>query len=154
MATEQLRAIHPATKHFVAAFFMIVGIGTAWFIYATTSPGDEWSRRWLLVVVPFIAGQGLLFGWYKTWRTVLLWLATIYLLTPFIAARIESCTTIIPGAIPCFADVVLLRKITSQIGHPVYFLTLITLHTVSILVLWVVLARQGADHASTGPTTD
>lgn len=154
MATEQLPALHPATKHLVVGFFMAIGIGTAWYIYATTSPIDEWSRRWLIIVIPFLSGQGLLYGWYRAWRTVLLWIAAIYLFSPFIAARVESCVTVIPGAVPCFADVVILREVTSQAGHPVYFLTLIVVHTICMLALWILVARQGADNASAGPSTD
>jgi hypothetical protein len=85
---------------------------------------------------------------------VLLWIAAIYLFSPFIAARIESCVTVIPGAVPCFADVVILREVTSQAGHPVYFLTLIVVHTICMLALWILVARQGADNASAGPSTD
>jgi len=154
MATEQLPTLLPVTKHAIVGFFMTLGIGVAWYIYATTSPFDEWSRRWLLVVVPFLSGQGLLFGWHRAWRTVLLWIAAIYLFTPFIAARVESCTTVIPGAVPCFADVVILREVTSQTGHHVYFLTLIAVHTIGMLALWVLVARQGAVDASARPSTD
>jgi len=154
MATEQLPALHPITKNLIAGFFVVIGIVTAWYVYATTSPTDEWSRRWLLVVVPFLSGQGLLYGWHQAWRNVLLWLAAIYLFAPFVAARIESCATVIPGAVPCFADVVILREITSQNGHPVYFFALISVHTISVLILWVMLARQGADDASASTPTD
>jgi hypothetical protein len=101
-----------------------------------------------------LSGQGLLFGWHRAWRTVLLWIAAIYLFTPFIAARVESCTTVIPGAVPCFADVVILREVTSQTGHHVYFLTLIAVHTIGMLALWVLVARQGAVDASARPSTD
>jgi len=154
MATEQLPALHPVTKHLIAGFFVVIGISAAWYIYATTSPTDEWSRRWLLVIVPFLSGQGLIYGWHQSWRNVLLWVAAIYLFAPFIAARIESCVTVIPGAVPCFADVVILRELTSQNGHPVYFLALVSVHTISILILWGMLARQGADDASTRTPTD
>lgn len=154
MATQQLPALHPITKHAVTILFIVSGIVIAWYLYATTAPTDEWSRRWLLVIVPFLSGQGLLFGWSHAWRDILLWVAAIYLFAPFIAARIESCTTVIPGEVPCFADVVILRELTSQMGHPVYFLALISVHTCSILILWLVLARQGVPHASTHPSTD
>jgi hypothetical protein len=50
--------------------------------------------------------------------------------------------------------VVILREVTSQTGHPVNFLTLIVVHAISMLALWVLVARQGADDASARPSTD
>ena len=149
-----LPPIRPIWKHLTVVFFVLVGIITSWYLYATTQLYDEWGRRWTLILVPVLSGQGLIFGWNHRWRLVLLWLCVIYLAAPFVAARLESCLTVIPGSVPCFADVVLVREITSQSGHAIYNPALIALQTAGVLALWLWLAREGAPDASPGTPAD
>jgi hypothetical protein len=152
--TPALPPIAPVYKHLVVVSFVLVGIAVSWYIFLTTPLYDEWGRRWTLVLIPLLSGQGLLYGWSHRWRDVLLWLCVIYLGSPLIAARLESCLTDIPGAIPCFGDVVLVRELTSQAGHPVYTPALIALQTIGVVVLWLWLTRKGAPDASPGTPAD
>lgn len=152
--TPVLPPISPTRKHLVVVFFVVLGILSSWYIYISTSPFDEWARRWTLILIPVLSGQGLIFGWNHQWRLVSLWLCVIYLGSPFVAARLESCLTDIPGAVPCFGDVVLVREITSQAGHPIYNPALIALQTLGMIALWIWLAREGAPDASPGTPAD
>ena len=66
----------------------------------------------------------------------------MYLLTPFVSARIESCLLPIDSQLPCFAELEQVRRAGDRSGHRVYFVGLIVVHTLATGVLWFFTHRQ------------
>lgn len=142
-------------SHGIAALAVIFSAVVSITIWYESNPNDDWARRWILVAIPFISTLGLLIGWRSIWRDTLLGMAIVYLFSPFIAARIESCWLPIPGAVPCFADNKIVLELASQLAHPIYYPVLIGLHLAGALFMWSLVASKGGHYApSTGTTTD
>lgn len=120
-----------------------------------SDPSDNWARRWVLVCIPFVSAFGLLLGWRSMWRDTLLGMAAIYLFSPFVAARVESCWLPINGAFTCFAGNIAVVEMASQLAHPIYYPVLIGLHLSGTLFMWALVASRGGHYApSTGTATD
>lgn len=140
-------------QHTIAALSLVTGLMIALTLWLQNQPGDLWSRRWLLIIIPLISGIALLISWRNVWQDVALGIAVTYFVTPLLAARLESCFLPIDGAIPCFADVNQVRIIADQLGHPIYYPWLIVFHVIGIGVTWWYVSRKGASDASARPTT-
>jgi hypothetical protein len=139
-------------QYTIATLGLGIGLIIALTIWLQNQPGDLWSRRWLLVIIPLISGITLLISWRHVWQDVAFGIAVTYFVTPLIAARIESCFLPIEGAIPCFADVNQVRVVADQLGHPLYYPGLIVLHVVGVGVTWWYVSRKGEFDASTRQT--
>lgn len=137
----------------ISAIGLVASLTIALSVWLQNQPGDLWSRRWLLIIIPMIGGVALLISWRHVWQDVALGVAVTYFVTPLLAARIESCTLPIAGAIPCFADVNQVRVLADQLEHPVYYPGLIVLHVVGIGLTWWYVRRKGGADASTRQTT-
>jgi hypothetical protein len=148
-------SISPWLSHVIVALAIIVSTIGSYIIWYGSDPSDDWARRWVLVAIPFVSAFGLLIGWRLRWRDTLLGMAVIYLFSPFLAARVESCWLPIPGAVPCFADNKVVLELASQLAHPIYYPVLIGLHLAGALFMWSLVASKGGHYApSTGTTTD
>ncbi|MFZ9857734.1 MAG: hypothetical protein ACO3F2_05290 [Roseiflexaceae bacterium] len=134
----------------IGAFSSLIIALSIWLL---NQPGDLWSRRWLLIMIPLISGIALLISWRHVWQDVALGIALTYFVTPLLAARIESCFLPIDGAIPCFADVNQVRTIADQLGHPIYYPGLIVFHVIGVGVTWWYISRKGESDASARQTT-
>ncbi len=142
-------------SHGVTALAIIVSALVSTTVLFGSNPNDDWARRWILVAIPFVSAFGLLIGWRSMWRDTLLGMVVIYLFSPFLAARVESCWLPIPGAVPCFADNKVVLELASQLAHPIYYPVLIGLHLAGALFMWSLVASKGGHYApSTGTTTD
>ena len=142
-------------SHAVTALAIVLSTIISIMVWFGSNPNDDWARRWVLVAIPFISAFGLLIGWRLLWRDTLLGMAVIYLFSPFLAARVESCWLPIPGAVPCFADNKVVLELASQLAHPIYYPVLIGLHVAGALFMWSLVASKGGHYApSTGTTTD
>jgi predicted Na+-dependent transporter len=141
------------TNHIISGLSLVIALVMTLFVWLQAEPGDLWSRRWLLIIIPIISGLGLLISWRHVWQDVALGIAVTYFVTPLIAARVESCFLPIDGAIPCFADVNQVRVLADQLGHPMYYPGLILLHVIGVGVTWWYVSRKGGFDASARPTT-
>lgn len=157
---SQPPAVIPATPlgHLWALIGIAVGFYIAYTSWTGSAPSDDWGRRWTLVAIPFCATLGLLIGWWSAWRTVALAMVTVYLFSPFVAARVESCLLPIPDAVPCFADHKVVLDLASQLAHPVYYPVLLGLHLAGSFFVWSFVASKGGQNyvatASASPPTD
>lgn len=134
-----------------------VGFYIAYTSWTGSAPSDDWGRRWVLVAIPSMTTVGLVLGWRSAWRTIVLAMSTVYLFSPFVAARVESCLLPIPDTIPCFADNSIVLDLASRLAHPIYFPVLIGLHLAGAFLVWSFVASNGGHYvsaASTGPTSD
>lgn len=131
-------------RQIIMACCFFISVVTATFWWMTTSQTGDVSRSALLFIIPLGSGIGLTLGWPKQWRTIWVNVLLIYLLTPFVSARIESCLLPIAGQWPCVAELDLVRSAGNQSGHRIYFTGLIVLHTLTTGVLWVFTHRQEA----------
>ena len=140
-------------QHSIAAIGMFISLIIAANIWLQYPSSDLWSRRWLLVVMPFLSGIALLISWRHVWQDVALGIVTTYFFAPLIAARIESCFLPIDNAVPCFADVNQVRVLADQLGHPVYYPGLIVLHVIGIGATWWYVSHKGGVDAPARQTT-
>ena len=131
-------------RQIIMAVWSVASLAVATFWWATTSQTSDVSRAALLFIIPLGSGIGLTLGWPRQWHTIWLGVLLMYLLTPFVAARIESCLLPIDGQLPCFAELDQVRGAGNQSGHRVYFGGLIVLHTLATGVLWFFTHRQEA----------
>ncbi|MFN5060019.1 MAG: hypothetical protein ACK5GU_08890 [Chloroflexota bacterium] len=141
------------TQYTIVTLGLLTSLIIALSVWLQNQPDDLWSRRWLLIIIPTISGIALLISWRHVWQDVALGMAVTYFVTPLIAARIESCFLPIDGAIPCFADVNQVRVLADQLGHPIYYPGLITLHVIGVGVTWWYVSRKGGFDASARQTT-
>ncbi len=154
--SSEIPLLTPARiSHGVTALAIVVSTIISIMVWYGSNPNDDWARRWVLVAIPFISAFGLLIGWRLLWRDTLLGMAVIYLFSPFLAARVESCWLPIRGAVPCFGDNKVVLELASQLAHPIYYPVLIGLHLAGALFMWSLVASKGGHYApSTGTTTD
>lgn len=141
------------SHYILPAFGLLISLVIALSVWIQNQPGDLWSRRWLLIIIPMIGGITLLIAWRHAWQDVVLGVAVTYFAAPLIAARIESCVLPIEGAIPCFADVNQVRVMADQLGHYIYYPGLIVLHVIGIGVTWWYVSHKGGVDASGHPST-
>ena len=122
-------------------------LGAAWATYNYTSTGgdrgeDQLQRLvWTIFATPFF----LFIGWLIA-RRAEKWLAAfvcfcLYFFTPFVAARIES--------------LFLTQEEAQNSAHPIYFPTVIVLHTIVSIGIAIWRARTPiATHDTPTPTSD
>ncbi len=137
----------------IVALGLLSSIVIALSVWLLNQPGDLWSRRWLLLIIPIMSGIALLISWRHAWHDIVFGIAITYFLGPLVAARIESCLLPIDGAVPCFANVNQVRVLADQLGHPVYYPVLIALQSIGVIITWWYISRKGGADASTRPTT-
>ncbi len=135
-------------RQLIMAFCAGISIAVATFWWGETSQTGEISRSALLFIIPVGTGIGLTLGWPQQWRTIWLSVLLMYLLTPFVSARVESCLLPIAGQWPCFADLDHVRSAGNQSGHRIYFGGLIVVHTVATGMLWYLTHQQEARHVA------
>ena len=133
-----------SNRQIIMAICGIVSLVVATFWWVVTSQSSDISRAALLFIMPLGAGIGLTLGWSRQWQTIWICVLLMYLLTPFVSARIESCLLPIADQWPCFASLDQVRSAGNQSGHRIYFGGLIVIHTAVTIVLWVIMHRQEA----------
>lgn len=136
------------TQHGIATLGFVGSTLIALSVWLLNQPGDLWSRRWLLIIIPFVSGITLLISWRQRWQDIGFGVAVTYFLAPLIAARIESCFLPIPDAVPCFADVNQVRMVADQIGHAIYYPGLLLLQGIGVAITWWYASQQGGVDAS------
>ena len=141
---RKLQQFCHTNRHFIMAGCFCISIVAATYWWITTSQTGGVARSELLFIMPLGSGIGLTLGWPRQWRTIWLSVLLMYLLTPFVSARIESCLLPINGQLPCFAELDQLRRAGNQSRHLIYFVGLIVLHTLATGVLWFFTHRQEA----------
>jgi hypothetical protein len=140
-------------RQFIVALCLAAGIVSSIILWGLRTDADPFAQRWLLYVVPLWMGVGLLSGWSHARKDILIHMAFVYLLAPFVATRIEACVLPITGAMPCMADLQQIRVMSTQLEHQVYYGTLVSLHVVGSLAVWYGIHRQEQQHVtSTGPS--
>lgn len=131
-------------RQMIMAIWSVASLAVATFWWVTTSQTSDVSRVGLLFIMPLGSGIGLTLGWPQQWRTIWLGVLLMYVLTPFVSARIESCLLPIDGQLPCVAELDQVRGAGNQSGHRGYFVGLIVVHTLATGVLWFFTHRQEA----------
>lgn len=125
-------------------FLLIFGaacLGAAWAIYSrstTAFPYDESQIRALIWIV-FAAPFATFIGWFIA-RPRERWIAAfvcfcIYFFAPFVAARYETCT-VVHGTfslVSCFTDTEQAQQLAGQIGHRIYFESVVVIHLLAAL---------------------
>lgn len=132
----------------IMALCSVTSLAMATFWWGATSHTGDISRVALLFIIPMGAGIGLTMGWPRQWSTIWLGVLLMYLITPFISARIEACLLPITGQLPCLADLDQMRSAGNASGHRMYFVGIIVVHTVATGVLWFFTHRQEARHVA------
>jgi hypothetical protein len=51
------------TQYTITALGLLTGLIIALTLWLQNQPGDLWSRRWLLIIIPLIGGVTLLISW-------------------------------------------------------------------------------------------
>ncbi len=118
-----------------------VGLAWAWLQFrSTTAPYNE-EQYPALVWVLFATPAALALGWLIA-RPRERWLAVfvcfcLYFLTPFVAARYESCTVAdgFFNPVSCFTRTQEAREIASADGHSTYFQAVLVLHGLSVIAI-------------------
>jgi hypothetical protein len=142
----------PAARFDVRTFLLIFGaacLGAAWATYsrATTSPPYDESQIRALIWIVFAAPFAMFLGWFVA-RPRERWLAAfvcfcIYFFAPFVAARYETCA-VVSGSfslVSCFADTEQAQILAGQIGHRIYFESVVVIHLIAALATALQRAR-------------
>ena len=140
-------------RQLIVALCLVAGIISSIILWGIRADADPYAQRWLLYIVPLWMCGGLLSGWPHARKDILIHMAFVYLLAPFVAARIEACVLPIAGAAPCMADLQQIRAMANQLEHQVYYGTLVSLHVIGSLAVWYGIHRQEQQHVtSAGPS--
>ncbi|MEN9938654.1 MAG: hypothetical protein RLZZ387_5233 [Chloroflexota bacterium] len=123
-------------------FLLIFGAacaGAAWATYSrgtTSFPYDEGQIRALIWIV-FAAPFAMFWGWFVA-RPSERWVAAfvcfcIYFFAPFLAARYETCTVVYGSfnLVSCFADTEQAQRMAGEIGHRIYFESVVVIHLIA-----------------------
>jgi hypothetical protein len=130
----------------IRTFILILGaalIGAAWAIYnrglVSSLPllGQLRAQTWVIFATPFAT----FWGWFIARRAERLAAAAIcaciYIFTPFVAARYESCAVVWSqyGPAGCFTATGTARDLAAANQHAIYFQAVVILHILAALAI-------------------